>query len=84
LYHNPLHPYTRALMLAIPHVDPKLRGKRKAFGGEVPSPINQPQGCPFNPRCPLADNTCLERRAELVEAEGKQGHLVACLKAGVK
>ena len=82
LYHNPMHPYTRALMSAIPHVDPKLREKRKVFGGEVPGMINQPSGCAFNPRCSLADSTCIEQRAPLVETNGGRDHFVACWKAG--
>jgi len=82
LYRNPVHPYTRALMSAIPHVDPKLREKRKVFGGEVPGMINQPNGCAFNPRCSLADNNCMDRRAPLVEISGGKGHFVACWKAG--
>jgi len=67
LYRNPLHPYTRALMSAIPQVDPSLRGKRAAFGGEVPSALNPPAGCPFHPRCPLAEGDCLKQMPVLEE-----------------
>ncbi len=80
LYNNALHPYTRALMSAIPHVDPSLRGRREAFGGEVPSAINPPSGCPFHPRCPEADERCALEMPPLLEKGGKQGHFVACWK----
>jgi len=80
LFKNPLHPYTRALMTAIPQVEPALRGKRTAFGGEVPSALNPPSGCPFNPRCPLADEYCREQMPKLEEKEGGEGHFVACWK----
>jgi len=88
LYRNPLHPYTRALMSAIPQVDPSLRGKRAAFGGEVPSALNPPAGCPFHPRCPLAEGDCLKQMPALKEGprfagtqkSGYKGHFVACWK----
>ncbi len=80
LYREPAHPYTRALMSAIPQVDPSLRGRRGAFGGEVPSAINKPSGCPFHPRCPLADADCSRQEPELKEKDDSQGHFVACWK----
>ena len=88
LYRNPLHPYTRALMSAIPQVDPSLRGKRAAFGGEVPSALNPPAGCPFHPRCPLAEGDCLKQMPVLEERprfagtqkSGYKKHSVACWK----
>jgi len=80
LYKEPLHPYTRALMSAIPQVDPSLRGRREAFGGEVPSALNPPKGCPFHPRCPLADGDCLKKMPALKEKSGYEGHFVACWK----
>ncbi len=80
LYRNPLHPYTRALMSAIPQVEPAQRGCRKAFGGEVPSVLNPPAGCLFHPRCPLAEGDCLKRMPPLKEKNGRQGHFVACWK----
>ena len=79
LYKNPLHPYTRALMSAIPQVAPSQRGKRGASGGEVPSALNPPAGCPFHPRCPLAEGECLQQMPPLEEKENK-GHFVACWK----
>jgi len=82
LYKNPLHPYTRVLMSAIPHVDPSLRGRRTAVGGEVPSVFSPPSGCPFHPRCPLAENIC-SREVPALELKGSaDGHFVACWKAG--
>jgi oligopeptide/dipeptide ABC transporter ATP-binding protein len=81
LYRNPLHPYTRALMSAIPQVEPALRGKRMAFGGEVPSALNPPSGCAFSPRCPLADEYCREQMPKLEEKQGGEGHFVACWKS---
>ncbi|MBW8002823.1 MAG: ATP-binding cassette domain-containing protein [Planctomycetes bacterium] len=82
IYQKPLHPYTKALMAAIPKVDPAQRGVRKAFGGEVPSLLNPPTGCPFNPRCSLAESQCLKNIPELTESS--EGHFVACYKAHKK
>jgi len=81
LYRNPLHPYTRALMSAIPQVDPSLRGRRTAFGGEVPSALNPPPGCPFHPRCPLAEDKCPKQMPPLQESSDYEGHFVACWKS---
>jgi len=84
LYRNPIHPYTRALMSAIPQVgrspEPSMRGRRGAFGGEVPSVLNPPAGCPFHPRCPLAEGDCLKQMPALEEKSGYEGHFVACWK----
>lgn len=73
---NAQHPYTQALIASIPIPDPKLRKKRLGIEGEVPSPIDPPKGCRFNPRCSHADKTCREREPPLVDIGG--GHLVAC------
>jgi oligopeptide/dipeptide ABC transporter ATP-binding protein len=80
LYRNPLHPYTRALMSAIPQVDPTLRKRRSGVSGEVPSILNPPAGCAFGPRCPGYEGQCLERRPELKESTVYKGHFVACRK----
>jgi len=80
LYKNPLHPYTKVLMSAIPEVDPARRGKRTAFGGEVPSALTPPSGCPFHPRCPLATGDCLKQMPALEEKSDYQQHFVACWK----
>jgi len=76
LFNNPLHPYTQALLSAIPIADPKARHKRVILAGDVPSPLNPPFGCRFHPRCPLAKEIC-----GIVEPEFQQaidGHSVAC------
>ena len=80
LYRNPLHPYTRVLMSAIPQVEPSHRGKRGAFVGEVPSALNPPGGCAFASRCSLAEDGCLKRKPALKEKSGYGGHFVACWK----
>ena len=80
LYRNPLHPYTRALMSVIPKVNTGRRGHRTAAGGEVPSALNPPGGCPFHPRCPLAEDIC-SRQMPAFEQKGKRNdHFVACWK----
>ncbi len=78
LFSHPLHPYTLALMSAIPHVDPTLRGKRQALQGEVPSPANPPSGCPFHPRCPSATEACKKQTPPLEEQPNYEGHFIAC------
>ncbi len=80
LYQNPLHTYTRALMSAIPQVEPSQRGKRDAFGGEVPSVLNPPAGCPFHPRCPLAEDKCLKQMPPLEKKSDDKEHFIACWK----
>ena len=79
LYRQPLHPYTRALLAAIPVLDPKTKQKKIRLAGDVPSPINPPTGCSFHPRCPLGDETCQEQQPELLELT--PGHFVSCFKA---
>ncbi len=73
---NVLHPYSKALVASIPIPDPLQRKKRKGIEGEVPSPINPPKGCRFNPRCPYADEKCRNDEPPLVDVGG--GHMVAC------
>ena len=78
LFDNPLHPYTRALLDAVPVPDPTIEAGRsfRPVKGEVPSPINPPPGCVFHPRCPIAVDTCSRMRPELREV--RPGHWVAC------
>ena len=78
LYDNPIHPYTRALLAAVPIPDPAVEAKRahEVVKGEVPSPINPPSGCVFHPRCPIAVDGCSKAIPEFREI--KPGHWVAC------
>ena len=78
LFENPLHPYTQALLSAIPVPDPDFQVKRVLLEGELISPINPKPGCRFAQRCPMADKTC--RREEIPLVEIKPKHFVACLK----
>ena len=80
LYENPLHPYTRALLSAVPVADPFVEEKRERIilKGEVPSPLNPPAGCHFHPRCPLAISECSQTVPPLRDVGG--GHEVACLR----
>ncbi len=76
LFENPLHPYTVALLSAIPIPDPKHKTERIILPGEVPSPISPPSGCRFHPRCPRAIDICSKEEPPLVEV--RPGHLLAC------
>jgi peptide/nickel transport system ATP-binding protein len=76
VYRQPLHPYTQALLEAVPVPDPKFRRDAPMPKGEIPNPINPPPGCRFHPRCPVARENCSEDEPELREL--RPGHRVAC------
>ena len=77
---EPLHPYTQALLDAVPIPDPQIEAKRehRVLGGEVPSPLNPPRGCVFHTRCPRADEKCKMAVPPLREVRPK--HFAACIK----
>ncbi|MGW8143329.1 MAG: ABC transporter ATP-binding protein [Anaerolineales bacterium] len=79
LFENPLHPYTQALISAIPIPDPSLERERILLEGEVPSPLNPPSGCRFHPRCPVAMDICHQEEPQLDEID--PSHWVACFYA---
>ncbi|MGE7110956.1 ABC transporter ATP-binding protein [Lysinibacillus sp. NPDC047702] len=76
IYDEPLHPYTQALISAIPVPDPRKKSNRIVLEGDIPSPANPPKGCPFHPRCPKAMRECSLSKPALKEV--KPGHRVAC------
>jgi len=82
LFNNPLHPYTIALLSAVPVPDPETKKKRIILPGDVPSPINPPPGCHFHPRCRYATEE--SRRAAPKLKEHKPGHFAACHNIPVK
>jgi oligopeptide/dipeptide ABC transporter ATP-binding protein len=83
LYHTPKHPYTKALLSAIPLPDPNYKKERVILRGDVPSPINPPAGCYFHPRCPIAKENCKSAHPQLRDVKtATQPHDAACHYAG--
>jgi oligopeptide/dipeptide ABC transporter ATP-binding protein len=76
VFRDPQHPYTRALLSAIPYPDPTRRPEQVPLRGDIPSPLSPPSGCHLHPRCPVAIPTCTTVDPPLSDLEG--GHLVAC------
>ncbi len=76
VFRNPMHPYTKALLSSVPIPDPEASKQRMIIQGEIPSAINPPKGCRFNPRCPFVFDRCRVDEPQLLERE--PGHLVAC------
>ena len=76
IFDRPLHPYTQALMAAVPAPDPVMKRTKQHLGGDVPSPIDRPAGCHFHPRCPIAQARC--RTEDPMPREVAPGHRVAC------
>jgi oligopeptide transport system ATP-binding protein len=82
LYKNPKHPYTVALLSAVPKPSPRKSDQRVVLAGEIPSPSNPPSGCPFHPRCPLyaqkQDPRCVSAMPPLESKAGQPDHVAAC------
>ncbi len=76
LFASPLHPYTKALLSAVPLPNPRIQRERITLKGEIPSPLNPPTGCAFHPRCPFAMDICKEKMP--VKKEVSTRHFVAC------
>jgi peptide/nickel transport system ATP-binding protein/oligopeptide transport system ATP-binding protein len=76
LYGNPLHPYTQALLSAIPIPDPSVKKQRMILSGDMPSPLDPPPGCAFHPRCPFRMDIC--DQAEPPLENWSHGHLASC------
>lgn len=76
LYQNPLHPYSQALLSAVPIPDPEIRRKKILLQGDVPSPMNPPSGCSFHTRCPECKEVCSQQEPTLQDVG--DGHWIAC------
>jgi peptide/nickel transport system ATP-binding protein len=78
IYASPKHPYTKALLSAIPVPDPARKSQRIVLDGDVPSPLDPPSGCSFHTRCPLATDLCRVEQPALRQLDAAPGHKVAC------
>lgn len=81
IYENPRHPYTQALISAIPIPDPFIKNKKIILEGDVPSPSNPPSGCRFHTRCPIVIDKCKKEVPAFTSGDGVKNHLVACHRA---
>ena len=81
IFARPLHPYTQALLAAIPVPKPQAKDSREKLTGDVPTPINPPAGCRFHTRCPIAIDECKQAKPQFVEIS--LGHRVACIRTEV-
>jgi oligopeptide transport system ATP-binding protein len=77
IFHNPIHPYTKALLSAIPIPEPEHRRERLALSGEIPTALNPPSGCNFRTRCPITEPRCAEQEPQLIEVAPE--HFVSCM-----
>src|SRR5262249_57145476 len=82
IYENPVHPYTKALLSAIPDPDPDRKLHPDHLPGEVPTPINPPAGCRFHPRCKYAEDRCKSNATPIPVWEAGPGHQGACILGG--
>jgi oligopeptide/dipeptide ABC transporter ATP-binding protein len=80
IFARPAHPYTRALIAAVPIPDPRARKEPELIKGEIPSPLNPPSGCSFHPRCPFAIAACKEVEPPLEAVDGHATHVAACIR----
>jgi len=78
IYADPVHPYTQALLAAVPTPDPRKRKNLVLPKGEIPNPVNPPSGCHFHPRCPIAQEVCKREVPTLRPIPDRAGHLAAC------
>ncbi len=76
IFKNPVHPYTKALLSAIPEPNPKIIKDRIILQGDIPNPINPPEGCTFHPRCTYSCSQCMRQRPDLIQIS--EDHFVAC------
>jgi len=76
IYNNPLNPYTKVLLSAVPEGNPRKKAKKQPLRGEVPSSLNKPSGCPFHPRCPIARDIC--KKEDPLFEEKEKGVFVKC------
>jgi oligopeptide/dipeptide ABC transporter ATP-binding protein len=72
IYSNPLHPYTKFLLEAVPKPDPTKRKEKEVLTGDVPSPVNPPSGCRFHTRCPYAKDLCSQEEPQMREVSGRE------------